>query len=93
MIHHAFLLSFLLILSSGSAFVARSTLRDSTNKFGFARLSFDRSIGMKMSTETAADKETLEQVLDVAIDASKKAGEIIIGNAGGAEVTKCKANR
>lgn len=38
------------------------------------------------------DKEVLRQVLHVAIDASKKAGEIILGNAGGAEVTKSKAN-
>jgi hypothetical protein len=38
------------------------------------------------------DKEMLEQVLNVAIDASRKAGAIILGNAGGAEVTKSKAN-
>jgi myo-inositol-1(or 4)-monophosphatase len=36
--------------------------------------------------------ELLDQVLQVAIDASKKAGDIIIGNAGGAEVTDRKAN-
>jgi hypothetical protein len=36
--------------------------------------------------------EMLDKVLEVAIDASKKAGEIIIGNAGGAEVTEKKAN-
>ena len=36
--------------------------------------------------------EMLDRVLEVAIDASKKAGEIIIGNAGGAEVTERKAN-
>ena len=41
---------------------------------------------------TDVDKDTLQKVLDVAIDASKKAGEIILGNAGGAEVTKSKAN-
>lgn len=53
----------------------------------------------KMSTSFMSDsrtdlpsKEELEDVLQVAIDASKKAGEIIIGNAGGAEVTKTKAN-
>jgi hypothetical protein len=34
----------------------------------------------------------LNQVLQVAIAASKKAGEIILGNAGGAEVTERKAN-
>lgn len=40
----------------------------------------------------AADDQTLDQILKVAVDASKKAGEIIIGNAGGAEVTERKAN-
>jgi hypothetical protein len=38
------------------------------------------------------DKAMLEQVLNVAIDASRKAGAIILGNAGGAEVTQSKAN-
>jgi len=37
-------------------------------------------------------KEELDSVLAVAIDASRAAGEIIIGNAGGAEVTERKAN-
>jgi len=47
-----------------------------------------------MSSPSAAtlDDALLDQVLNVAMDASKKAGEIIIGNAGGAEVTQCKAN-
>jgi len=36
--------------------------------------------------------EVLDRVLEVAIDASKKAGEIILGNAGGAEVTERKSN-
>jgi len=38
------------------------------------------------------NKETLEKLLAVAIDASHKAGEIILGNASGAEVTNRKAN-
>jgi myo-inositol-1(or 4)-monophosphatase len=33
-----------------------------------------------------------DEVLEVAVDAAKKAGEIILGNAGGAEVTERKAN-
>ena len=45
-----------------------------------------------MMASSGVDKSTLEQVLSVAIDASKKAGDIILGNAGGAEVTKSKAN-
>jgi hypothetical protein len=45
-----------------------------------------------MSESSLPDDAMLDQVLQVAIDASKKAGEIIIGNAGGAEVTERKAN-
>ena len=47
------------------------------------------------SAPTNADQDAeklLEQILQVAVDASKKAGDIILGNAGGAEVTKSKAN-
>ena len=49
------------------------------------------------STTTSVNSETLDnkvlnQILRVAIDASKKAGDIIVGNAGGAEVTERKAN-
>mmetsp|Transcript_57004 Transcript_57004/g.121035 ORF Transcript_57004/g.121035 Transcript_57004/m.121035 type:complete len:339 (+) Transcript_57004:130-1146(+) len=36
--------------------------------------------------------ETLDSLLDVAVRASKHAGEIILGNAGGADVLKSKAN-
>lgn len=36
--------------------------------------------------------DLLDSILQVAIEASKKAGDIIIGNAGGAEVTELKAN-
>jgi hypothetical protein len=36
--------------------------------------------------------EFLDQVLQVAIEASKKAGDLILGNAGGAKVTERKAN-
>jgi myo-inositol-1(or 4)-monophosphatase len=36
--------------------------------------------------------DLLQQVLAVAVQASKEAGEIILGNAGGAEITKAKAN-
>jgi hypothetical protein len=38
------------------------------------------------------DDTDLEQVLRVAIAASKRAGAIILGNAGGAEVAERKAN-
>lgn len=43
-----------------------------------------------MSAEV--DRDTLDEVLQVAIDAAKKAGDIILGHAGGAEVMKSKAN-
>lgn len=38
------------------------------------------------------DNKILDQILNVAVEASKKAGDIILGNAGGAEVTERKAN-
>jgi hypothetical protein len=50
---------------------------------------------MSASTTTVQDGNDdalLDQILQVAIDASKKAGEIILGNAGGVEVTERKAN-
>ena len=40
----------------------------------------------------ALNDEMLDKVLEVAIDASKQAGEIIIGNKGGAAVSERKAN-
>ena len=42
--------------------------------------------------EELPPNEILDSLLAVAIDASKQAGEIILGNAGGAEVTERKAN-
>ena len=45
-----------------------------------------------MTSESSIDQGMLDKVLKVAIDASKKAGDIILGNAGGAEVTQNKAN-
>lgn len=58
------------------------------------RLPSSYSMKRKQPTimDAVPDQAKLQQVLDVAIDASKKAGEIILGNAGGAEVTKSKAN-
>ena len=43
-------------------------------------------------SEIQQNQELLDQVLEVAIEASKKAGEIILGNAGGSAVTERKAN-
>lgn len=44
-----------------------------------------------MTNEVQTD-EALDLILSVAVEASKKAGEIILGNAGGAEVAELKAN-
>lgn len=38
------------------------------------------------------DQDTLDALVSIAIDASRKAGDIILGNAGGAEITESKAN-
>ena len=48
--------------------------------------------GASTSTSSTLDEKTLQEVLSVAIHASKKAGDIILDNAGGAEVTNRKAN-
>ena len=50
-----------------------------------------RSASSDSLTESVSN-ELLQSILDVAVDAAKKAGKIIIGNAGGAEVTKSKTN-
>ena len=48
---------------------------------------------LSMTTVAPDDDDALlEQILAVAMDASQKAGDIILGNAGGAEVTERKAN-
>lgn len=49
------------------------------------------SLKATASTDLPSSEE-LESILQVAIDASKKAGDIIVGHKGGAEVTKLKAN-
>ena len=47
---------------------------------------------VSMSSTDMPSKADLDAILEVAIDASKMAGEIIIGNSGPTEVTKTKAN-
>jgi myo-inositol-1(or 4)-monophosphatase len=54
------------------------------------KIGVNRMATPSFSTELSADM--LDQVLDVAMVASKKAGEIILGNAGGVEVTRLKDN-
>ena len=47
---------------------------------------------LRMTSEASINQGMLDKVLKVAVDASKRAGDIILGNAGGAEVTQNKAN-
>lgn len=48
--------------------------------------------GTESGSSTTPSRDVLDQVLEVAKDAARKAGEIIVGNAGGAVVTERKAN-
>jgi hypothetical protein len=50
------------------------------------------SIKMSSNNIELPSQKTLDLLLSVAINASKQAGEIILGNAGGADVLKSKAN-
>ena len=53
------------------------------------------SIAMMSSNKEEIElppSETLDELLTVAINASKQAGDIILGNSGGADVLKSKAN-
>ncbi|KAL7511583.1 hypothetical protein ACHAXN_008573 [Cyclotella atomus] len=81
-----FLLILHLQLSSTSAFAPIST-RSSTR----SPSSSIRILNAQTTTMEPTSTE-LQSLLDVAVTASKKAGDIILGNAGGAEVTKSKAN-
>mmetsp|Transcript_8243 Transcript_8243/g.12633 ORF Transcript_8243/g.12633 Transcript_8243/m.12633 type:complete len:330 (-) Transcript_8243:161-1150(-) len=80
--------SVLALVSPSTSFVAVKRHQSS--------LPHNRSKKIRMSS-VAMDieippKEALEEVLNVAIQASKAAGDIIVGNAGGAEVMNIKAN-
>lgn len=84
----AVLLALPLLVSSFSA----SPQNPSINRRSPQVSTTTTKVFMSSSPADMPSKQELEEVLKVAIDASKKAGEIIIGNAGGAEVTKTKAN-
>lgn len=90
-IHLCSLFAFSLVVSSG-AFVSRGGIVAQAA----ARVDHQSSprlfSTMPSTKETVLDDALLDQVLEVAMDASRKAGEIIIGNAGGAEVSERKAN-
>jgi len=57
-----------------------------------SRAEIKRSMSSSSNEVELPPGETLDSLLDVAIRASKLAGEIILGNAGGADVLKSKAN-
>lgn len=75
-----------LLLRTTLSFSVRST----SSAYGVIH-KLGQSNSLKMATEPIG-QDLLDEVLSVAIDASKKAGGIILGNAGGAEVTSSKAN-
>lgn len=91
-----FLLSFLLVLACVQSFVAQTTQRKrsfaQSSVFTPHKMASSASTSKGASSALTDDDALLDQILQVAIDASKKAGDIILGNAGGADVTKCKAN-
>lgn len=58
---------------------------------GFAVYSPKSRLAIRMTTDVT-DDVLLDKVREVAIAAAQKAGAIILGNAGGAEVTERKAN-
>ena len=87
------------------AVAALTLLRTSLlpSAFGFSSLhslgtrrsaaeSHHRPTNVLFMSADVPSKADLDAILEVAIDASKKAGEIIIGNSGPTEVTKTKAN-
>jgi hypothetical protein len=88
MIKLALVVSVLLVLSFASGFVVGPTSNSPQANNIVPRMSSQPA----QVEESPADQETLKIVLAVAIEASRKAGDIILGNAGGAQVTKSKAN-
>lgn len=77
---------YLLTISSVAGFIS---IHSSPN----SRLALTRvAMSSSSSSSSFPSKQELEEVLQVAISASKAAGDIIVGNAGGAEVAKTKAN-
>lgn len=91
----------LLFATSTSSFVSRGIVERKwtlSSLSTFTKVARPLSWPLTMSSTTTSvdpekiDYKVLDQILKVAIDASKKAGDIIVGNAGGAEVTEHKAN-
>jgi myo-inositol-1(or 4)-monophosphatase len=87
-------LLFLLLLSyfhSTKAFLANPA-HDRPKAFLPKIMSSSSSNAAATILDAEIDQKLLEDVLEVAVEASKKAGDIILGNSRGAEVTNRKAN-
>ena len=81
-------LSCFIIRSSSFTATSHRTARSGTRMTASAP---NDELASTASQDSLRD-ELLDQILEVAIEASKKAGDIILGNAGGAEITERKAN-
>ena len=94
--------SLLLLITNSIAFVANRPIHNNSpvkNPIllcrGTPSLLFSAPLPSQSEKDAeidSVDPETLAAVLDVAIEAARKAGDIILGNAGGADVTERKAN-
>jgi len=88
----------LALISPSTCFVAVKphhppSRRNQSQKIRMSSSTTDIAIMSSSTTDIEIPpKEELEAVLNVAIQASTAAGDIIVGNAGGAEVMKTKAN-
>jgi hypothetical protein len=83
------------VFMAGSVLVLLLSLMSNTESFLFAptmSAKFRSLTSILGKNSQKVDDAMLDKILEVAIDASKKAGDIIIGNYGGAEITKTKAN-
>ncbi len=86
------LLLFLIALSLAAVSVVDSFTTPTSHNHKFKSSAMMTSSSTIINDIELPSQETLDSLLSVAITASKQAGEIILGNAGGAEVLKSKAN-
>jgi hypothetical protein len=67
-------------------------IANNSKSFLIGRKSTGKIIPTLNAASNKIEDAVLDRILEVAIDASKKAGDIILGNSGGAEVTERKSN-
>ncbi|EJK58629.1 hypothetical protein THAOC_21233 [Thalassiosira oceanica] len=92
-ITHLVFISLALLLSGAAfAFVPPFGLTSTSGLTSSVLPMSSSSAAVSCSETSLPPEETLDALLAVAIEASKLAGDIIIGNKSGAEVTKTKAN-